>query len=176
MGKNGNSDKLYFLGLQITAYGDCSHEINRCLLLGRKAMTSLDSVLKRRDVTLPTKVHQIKAIVFPVVMYGCENWTMKKAEHWRTDGFWTVVLEKTLESPLNCKEIQPVHSNGNQSWMIIWRTDVEGETPILWLSDVKSWLIWKGPDAGKDWKWKEKGMTEDEMVGWHHWLYGHEFE
>ena len=89
--------------------------------------------------------------------------------------FWTVVLEKTLESPLDCKEIQPVHPKGDQSWVFIGRTDVEAETPILWPPDVKSWLIGKDPDAGKDWRWEEKGTTEDEMVGWHHWLDGHEF-
>ena len=89
--------------------------------------------------------------------------------------FWTVVLEKTLESPLDCKEIQPVHSKGNQSWMFIGRTDVEAETPILLPLDAKSWLIWKHPDAGKDWGQEEKGMTEDEMVGWHHQLNGHAF-
>ena len=88
--------------------------------------------------------------------------------------FWTVVLEKTLESPLDCKEIQLVHPEGNQSWIFIGRTDVKVETPKLWPPDAKSWLIWKDPNAGKDWRWKEKGMIEDEMVGWHH--YGHEFE
>ena len=90
--------------------------------------------------------------------------------------FWTVVLEKTLESPLDCKEIQPVHPKGNQSWIFIGRIDAEAETPILWPSDAKNWLIGKDPDAGKDWKHEEKGMTEDEMAGWHHWLDGHEFE
>ena len=89
--------------------------------------------------------------------------------------FWTMVLEKPLESPLDCKEIQPVHPNGDQSWVFIGRTDVEAETPILWPPDAKSWLIWENPDAGKDWGHKEKGMTEDEMVGWHHWLSGHGF-
>ena len=86
------------------------------------------------------------------------------------------MLEKTLESPLDCKQIQPVHPKGNQSWIFIERTDAEAETPILWPPDSKSWLIWKDPDPGKDWRWEEKGMTEDEMVGWHHWLKGHEFE
>ena len=90
--------------------------------------------------------------------------------------FWTVVLEKTLESPLGCKEIQPVHSKGDQSWIFIGRTDVEVETPILWPPDMKNWLIWKAPDAGKDWRQEEKGMTEDDMVGWNHWLKGQEFE
>ena len=90
--------------------------------------------------------------------------------------FWTVVLEKTLESPLDSKEIQPVHRKGNQSWVFIARTDAEAETPILWLPDVKNWLIWKDPEAGKDWKQEEKGMPEDEMVEWHHWLNRCEFE
>ena len=110
----------------------------------------------------------------------CESWTIKKAEHQRIDAFWTVVLEKTLESQLDSKEIQPVIPKGNQSWIFIGRTDAEAEIPILipifWSSDAKNWLIWKGPGAGKDWRWEEKGMTEDEMVGWHHWLNGHEFE
>ena len=149
-----------FLGSKISADGDCSHEIKRCLLLGRKAMTNLDSILKCRDITLPTKVRLIKAMVFPVVVYGCESWIIKKA----------VVLEKTLESPLDCKEIQPVHPKGDQSWMFFGRTNVEAETPILWLPNAKSWLIWEDPDAGKDWGQEEKGMTEGEMVGWHHWL------
>ena len=106
---------LIFLGSKITADGDCSHEIKRLLLLGRKVMTNLESILKSRDITLPTKVCLVKAMVFPVVMYGCESWTVKKAECQRIDAFELVVLEKTLESPLNCKEIQSVHSKGNQS-------------------------------------------------------------
>ena len=103
-----------FLGSKITAAGDCSHEIKRLLLLGKKIMTNLDSIFKSRDITLPTKVHLIKAMVFPVVMYRCESWTVKKAEHQRIEAFEVVVLEKTLESPLDCKEIQPVHSEGDQ--------------------------------------------------------------
>ena len=90
--------------------------------------------------------------------------------------FWTLVLEKTLESPLDCKEIQPVHPKGNQSWILIGRTDTEAETPVLWPPDSKSWLIWKDLDAVKVWRWGEKGTTEDDMVGWYHWLDGHEFE
>ena len=136
-------------------------------------MTNLDSILKSRDITLPTKVHLIKAMAFPVVLYGCESWTIKKAER---SNFWTVVLEKTLESPLDCKEIQQVHPKGNLSWMFNGRTDVEAETPILWLPDVKSWLIWKDPDAGRDRRQEEKGTTEDEKVRWHHQLNGPEFE
>ena len=127
-----------FLGSRITADGDCSHEIKRCLLLGRKVVTNLDSTLKSRDITLPTKVRLVKAMVFPVVMYGCESWTIKKAECRRIDAFELLVLEKTLESPLDCREIQPVHPKGDQSWVFIGRTDVEAETPILWPCDMKS--------------------------------------
>ena len=147
----------------------------RHLLLGRQAMTNLDSIFKSRDITLPTKVRLVKAMFFPVVMYGCESWTIKKAEHQRIDAFWTVVLEKTLESPLDCKEIQPVHPKGNQFWIFIVRTDAEVETPILWTPDTRNWLTGKDPDAGKDWG-QEKGTTEDEMVGWHHQFDGQEFE
>ena len=162
-----------FLYSKITGDGDCSHEIKRRLLLRRKVMTNLDRILKSRDITLPTKVHLVKAMVFPVVMYGCE---LDYKESWAPKNwcFWTVVLGKTLESPLDCKEIQSVHPKGNQSWIFIGRTDVETETPILWPPDAKSWLIWKDPDVGKDWRQEEKGTTENKMVGWHHWLNGHE--
>ena len=153
-----------FLGSKITADGDCSHDIKRCLLFGRKVMTNLDSILKRKGITLPL-VHLVKAMVFPVVMYGCENWNIKKAEHQRIDVF-ELVLEKTLESPLDCKEIQPIHPKGDQSWVFTGRTDIEAETPILWPPDAKNWLIWKDPDAGKDWGQEEKGRTEHEMAGW----------
>ena len=163
-------------GSKITADGDCSHEIKRWLLLGRKAMTHLDGLLKRRDITLPIKVHLVKAMVFPVVMYGCESWDYRESWVLKNWCFWTVVLEKILESPLDCKEIQPVHPKGNQAWIFIARTDAETETPILWPPDAKNWLIWKDPDAGKDWRQGEKGTTEDEMVGWHHRLDEHEFE
>ena len=162
-----------FLGSKITADGDCSHE--KTLVPWKKSYDQSREHIKSRDITLPIKVHLVKAMVYPVVMYGCESWTVKKAEYLKNWCFWTVVLEKTLESPLDCKEIQPVHCKGDQSWMFIGRTDAEAETPILWPPDVKSWLTGKDPDAGKDWRWEEKGMTEDEMVGWHHWLNGHEF-
>ena len=148
----------------------------RHLLIGRKVMTNLDSMLRSRDITLPTKVRLVQAMVFPVVMYGWESWTVKKAERLRIDAFWTVVLEKTLESPLDCRQIQPVHPKGDKSWVFIGRTDAEGETPILWPPHVKSWLTGKDPDAGRDWGQEEKVMTEHEMVGWHHRLDGHEFE
>ena len=105
-------------------------------------------------------------------------WELDYKESWALKNwcFWTVVLEKTLESPLDCKEIQPVYPKGDQSWIFTWRTDADVETPILWPPDVKNWLIWKDPNGGKDWRQEEKGTTEDEMVGWHHWLDGHEFE
>ena len=107
-----------------------------------------------------------------------QMWELDYKESWVPKNwcFWTVGLEKTLESPLDCKEIHPVHPKGNQSWIFIGRTDPKAETPILWPPDAKNWLIWKDSDAGKDWRQEEKGMTEDEIVGWHHWLNGHEFE
>ena len=142
-----------FLGSKITADGDCSHEIKRRLLLGRKVMTKLDSILKSRNITLLTKVHLVKVMVFPVVMHGCESWTVKKAEHWRIDAFEVWCWRR----------------------LFIGRTDAEAETPILWPPDGKNWLTWKDPDAGKDWRQEEKGTTEDEMVGWHLRLNGHEF-
>ena len=146
----------------------------RHLLLGRKVMSNLDSLLKRKDITLPTNVHLVKTLVFPKIMYGCESRTIKKAEpkHWC---FCTVVLEKTLESPLECKEIKPVNTKWNQFWIFIGRTDVEAEAPILWPLDEKNWLTGKDPDAGKDWRQEENGTTENEMVGWHHQLDGHVF-
>ena len=152
-----------------------SHEIKRCLLLGRQAMTNLDSILKSRDITLSTKVHLVKAMVFPVVTYGCESWTIKKAECQRTDGFELWCWRRLLRVPLACKEIQPVNPKGNQSWIFIGRTDAEAEAPILWPPD-ENWLLRKDPDAGKDWRQEDQGTTEDEMVGWHYWLNGHEFE
>ena len=130
-----------FLASKITADGDYSHEIKRLLLLGRKAITNLDSILKSRDITLPTKVCLVKAMVFPLVMWN-----------------------------------QPVHSKGDQSWVFFGRTDAEAETPILWPPYAKSWSIGKDSDAGRDWRQEEKGMTEDEMAGWHHWLNGRESE
>ena len=162
-----------FLGPQITEDGDCSYEIKRRLLFGRKAMTNLNSILKSRDITLPTKVHLVKAMFFSTSHVCIWEWTIKKAEYRRNWCFWSVVLEKTVESPLDCKEIKPVNPKGNQSWLFIGRTDVETEAPILWPPDAKNELIGKDPDAGKDWRQEEKGMTEGEMAEWHHWLGGH---
>ena len=132
------------------------------------------SMLKSRDITnkgLSSQSYGFSSSHIWIWELDCEeSWALK---NWC---FWVVVLEKTLESPLNCKEIQPVHPKGNQSWIFIGRTGVEPETPILWPPDAKNWLIGRDPDAGKDWRQEEKGMEEDEMVGWHHWLDGQEFE
>ena len=170
----GNSVRLYFFGLQ--NHCGCSHEIKTCLLLRRKVMTNLDSTLKSRDITLPTKVHLVKAMVFPVVMYGCESWTVKKAERRKTDAFELWCWKRLLRVPWTAKEIRPVHPKGDQSWVFIGRTDAEAQTPVLWPSHAKSWLTGKDPDARRDWGQEEKGTTEDEMAGWHHRLDGHEFE
>ena len=153
---SGKQCQTLLLGAPKWLQMDCRHEIKRRLLLGRKVMTNLDSIFKSRDIILPTKVRLVKAIVFPVVMYGCESWTIKKAEHWRIDAFERWCWRRLL-SPLDCKEIQPVHPKGDQSWVFTGRTDVEAETPILWSPDAKSWLIGKDPDAGKDWGQEERG-------------------
>ena len=162
-GNSRNSGRLYFGGSKITADGGCSHEIKRRSLLGRKVMTNLDSILKSREHYFANKDPSGQGYGFSsghVWMWelGCE-------ESWVPNWcFWTAVLEKTLESPLDCKEIQPVHPKGNQPWIFIGRTDAEAETPVLWPPHAKSWLIGKDPDAGRDWGQEEKGTTEDEMV------------
>ena len=143
------------------------------LLLGRKTMTNLERVLKIRDITLPTKVHIVKVMGFPVGMYGCESWTIKKVEYQKIDAF-KLKCWRRLFNLLDCKEIKPVNPKRNQSWIFIRRT--EAEVPILWSPILKSWLIRKDPDAGKDGRQVEKGITEDEMVGWYHRLNGCEFE
>ena len=164
-----------FLGSKITADGDCSHEIKRHSLLWRKVMTNLDRILKSRDITLPTSVHLVKAMVFPIVMYGCETWTIKKAESRRLDAFELWCWRRLLRVPWTVrrynqsilKEIGPEYSLEGLTLklkcqyfgLLIWRTD-----------------HWKYPDPGKDWKQEEKGMTKDDMIGWHHQLNGHEFE
>ena len=161
-------------GSKITADGDCGHEIKRRLLLGRKVMTNLDSILKSRDITLPTKVCLVKAMVFPVVMHGCESWTIKKAEHQRIDALELWCWRRLLTVPWTARRSNQSILK-DQSWVFIGRTDVEAETPILWPPDAKSWPIGKDSDAGKDWGQEEKGMTETGIVGWHHRLNGHEF-
>ena len=122
---------------------------------------------------MSTKVHLVKAMVFPVVMYGCESWTVKKAECWRIDAFEVWCWRRLLRIPWTARISN--QSILKESWVFIGRTDAEAETPVLWPLDAKSWLIWKDPDAGKDWRQEEKGMTEDDVVGWHHWLNGRGF-
>ena len=164
-----------FLGSKITADGDCSHEIKRCLLLGRKDMTNLDSILKSRDITLLTKVHIVKSMVFPVVMCGCESCTIKKVEHQRIDAFELWCWRRLLRVPWTerrsnqsiLKEISPEYSL--EGLMLKLKFQYFGH--LMW----RNWLTGKDPDAGKDWR-QEKGMTDDEIVGWHHQLDGHEFE
>ena len=148
-GKSRSSDILFSWAPKITADGNCSHEIKKTLAPWKKAMTNLDSVLKSRDISLLTKVHIVKAMVFPVVMYGCESWTIKKAEHQRIDAFELWCCRRLLQRVL-CKEIKPVNPKGNQPCIFIGRTVAEAEAPILWPPDVKSCLIGKDPDAGKD--------------------------
>ena len=162
MGTQWKHWQTVFSGLQDHSDGDCSHVIKRCLLLGRKVMTNLDSILKSRDITLPTKVHLVTALVFSVSHVWM--WELDYKESWAPKNwcFWTVVLDKTLESPLDCKEIQPVHPKGHRSCIFIGRIDVEAETPVLWPPDAKSWLIEKtwcwerlkaggeGDDRGRD--------------------------
>jgi len=163
-----------FLGWKIAADGDSSHEIKRHLLLGRKGMTNLDSISKSK--------HNFTDNGPSSQSYGFSSsrvwmWELDHKESWvpKNRCFRTVML-KTLESPLDWKDIKPVNANGNQSWRVIERTDVEIETPILWPPDAKNWLTGKDPDAWKDWRQEEQGMTEDKMVGWHDQLNGHEFE
>ena len=161
------------LGSKITADGDCSHEIKRLLLLGRKVMTNLDSIFKSRHIVNKGLSRQ---------GYGFSSshvwmWELDYKESWGPKNwcFWTVLLKKTLENPLDSKEIQPVHPKGNQSWVFIGKTDAEAEAPILWPPNAKSQLTRKDPDSGKDWRQEDKGTTEDEMVGWHHWPDGRGF-
>ena len=167
---------LFGGGSKITADGDCSHEIKRHLLLRKKVMTNLDSILKSRDITSPTKVHLVKAMVFPVVMYGCESWTMKKAEHWRIDAFelwcWRRLLRVSWTARRSNQSILKEISPGGSS---LEGLRLKVKLKLLWPPDAKSWLIGIDPDAGKDWGQVEKGMTENEMFGWHHQLNGHEF-
>ena len=171
------TDRFYFLGLKITADGDWIHKIKKCLLLGRKPMTNLDSILKSsRDITSLTKVHRVKVMVFPIVMYGYESWTIKKAKSRRFDAFELWSWRRFLRVPWTARRSNQSIPKGNQYWIFIGRTDAEAEAPILWPPDVKSWLIGKDPDAEKDWGREEKGETKDEIVGWHHQLDGLELE
>ena len=147
-------------------------------LLERKGMTNLDSILQSRDITLPTKVLLVKTMAFPVVMYGCEVWTIKKAENQRTDAFELQCWRRLLRVPwiASQRSNQSILKEISPEYSFTGRADADAETPILWPPDAKNWLTWKDPHAGKDWRWEEKGMTEDEVVEWHHRLNGHEFE
>ena len=172
-GNNGNS---IFLGSKITVVSDCSPEIKRWLLLGRKAITNSDSVLKSRDITLPTKVCIVKTMVFPAVMYECESWTIKKAEHRRIDAFELWCWRRLLRVPWTArrsnqsilKKISPEYS---LEWLML---KLKLQSQKLWPPDAKNWLVRKDADAGKYWRREEKGTTEDEMAGWHHRLNGQE--
>ena len=163
-------------GSKITADGGCSHEIKRHLLLGRKIMTNLGQHIQKQRHYFANKGLSSQGYGFSSAHVWM--WELEYKESWGLKNwcFWTVMLEKILKSPLECKEIQSVHPKRNQSWIFIGRTDAEAETPILWPPDAKNWHIWKDPDAGKDWRREEKETIEDEMVGWHHQLNGHEVE
>ena len=156
---------FFLLGSKVTADSDCSHKIKRHLLLGEKAMASLDRVSKSRDIILPTKVHTVKAMVFPGVMYDCEGWTIKKAECQRIDAFKLWCWRRFFSS-LDSKEIKPVNLKGNQFWILIGRTDAEAESSILWPPEVKSWFIGIDPYARKDWKVRGEGGNR----GWDCWV------
>ena len=166
---------LFWGSSKITADGDCSREIKRCLLVGRKIMTNLDSILKSRDITLPTKVCLVKAMVFPVVMYGCESWTVKKAEHRRIDPFEMWCWRRLLRVPWTArrsnqsilKEISP----GCSLEVLMLKLKLQYFDQLMWRVDSL-----EKTDAGRDWGQEEKGMTEDEMAGWHHRRNEHEFE
>ena len=145
----------------------CSHKIKRCLLLGRKAMTHLDSILKSRDIILPTKVHLFKAMVFPVVMYKRENWTQRSLKNWC---YCIVVLEKTLESSLDCEKIKSVSPKENHPWIFIGRIDAKAEAPMLWPPMWRPDSLEKTLMLGKI---EGRGRKEDELAGWHHWLNKH---
>ena len=164
-----------FLGSRITVDGDWSHKIKRRLLLGRKAVMNLDSILKKQRHHFADKGLYSQSYGFS--SSHVQMWELDQKEGWAPKYwcFWTVVLEKTLESLLDSKEVKPVDPKGNQPWIFIGRTDAEAETPIPRSPGVKTHLIGKDLDAGKDWRWEEKGATENEMVGWHHWFDGHEF-
>ena len=168
-------ETVTFLGSKITAGNDCSHEIKRHLLLKKSHDQPRQHIKKQRHYFADKDPYSQS--------YGFSSshawmWELKHKESWGLNNwrFWTMVLGKTFESPLDCKEIKPVNPKGNQSWIFIGRTDAEAETPILWPCDMKNWLIRQHTDAGRDWRQKEKGTTKDEMAGWHHRLDGHEFE
>ena len=164
----------FFESSEMDRMGFSVAEITLAGIYGLENTRRVHRTMSWSEKRICSRWRDVKAMVFPVVMYGCESWTIKKAEHQRTDAF-ELWRWRRFESPMDSKEIQSVHPKGNQSWIFIGRTDAGAETPILWPPHVKSWLIGKDPDAGKDWRQEEKGTTEDEMVGWHHQLDGHDF-
>ena len=164
-GKVETVANFIFFGSKITLDSDCSHETERFLLLGRKTVTNLDGIFKSRDITLLTKIHVVKAMFFPVVMYVCESWTIKKAEHQRSDAFELWCWRRLLRVPWTARRSNQINPIGNQLWIFIGRTDAKAEVPVLWPPDAKSQLIGKYPDARKDWGQEEKGVTEDEIAG-----------
>ena len=175
MGKQWKQCQTLFFGLQNHCRCDCSHEIKRCLVLGRKVMTNLDSIFKSRYYFAK------KGPSSQGYGFSCGRvwmWELDCEESWalKNGCFWTVVLEKTLKSPLDCKEVQPVHPEGDQPWDFFGRNDAKAETPVLWAPHAKSWIIGKDSDAWRDWEQEEKGMTKYEMAGWRHWLNGRESE
>ena len=171
----GTVTDFIFLGSKITADGDCSHEI-KTLDSWKKSYDQPRQHIKKQRCYFADKGPSSQSYGFSSSHVWMWELDYKESGAWKNWCFWTVVLEKTLETPLGCKEIKLVHPKGNQSWIFIGRTDVEAEAPIVWPPDGKNWLIWKDPDAGNGWRQEEKRMTEDEMVGWHHWLDGHKFE
>ena len=165
---------LFFWAPRLLQMVTAAMKLKEACSLEEKLWFNLDSIFKSRDISLPTNVSLVNAIVFLVGMHGCENWDHK--DSWVPNNwcFWTVVFEKTLESPLDCKEIRPVNAKANESCIFIGRTDAEASAPILWPPHVKNWLTEQYPDAVTD--WRQKGWTEDEVVGWHHQGDGHGFE
>ena len=174
-GNSGNSGRLYFWGLQNLHRWWLQLWNEKTLTPWKKSYDQPRQYIKKQRHYFANKGLSSQGYCFSSSHVWL--WELDYKESWALKNwcFWTVVLEKTLESPFDCKEIQSVHSKGNQSWVFTGRTEAEAETLILWPPNAKSWLIWKDPDAGKDWGQEEKGMTEDEMVGWHHWLNGREF-
>ena len=173
---NGNSDRFYFLGLQNHCRWWLQPRNWKMLSLWKKSYDQPKQHIKKQRHYFANKSPSSQSYGFSsshVWMWELDHKESLVLKNW---WFWTVVLAKTLESPLDCKEIQPVHPKTDQSWIFIGRTDAEAETPIIWPLDAKNWLTGKDPDAGKDWRQEEKGLIEDEMVGWHHWLSEHEFE
>ena len=173
-GNNGNSDRLFLGAPKSLKMVTVALKLKDACSLEEKLWPRQH--IKKQEHYFANKVPSSPSYGFSsshVWMWGLDHKESWGSKNWC---FWSAVLEKTLKSPLDCKELQPVHPKGNQSWIFIERTDAEAETPILWPPNVKSWLIWKDPDAGKDWRWEEKGTTEDDMVGWHHRLNGHGFE